>query len=137
MELGKLQELKIVRFREFGAFLADPESGDGAETVLLPKKQVPEGAKTGDTVHVFLYKDSADRPIATVKEPFVTVGKIAKLRIRDVTKSAPSWISDWSGTSCFPSGSGRGRSTPGTPFWRRSMWTTAAVWRQPCGSIRT
>ena len=86
MELGKLQELKIVRFREFGAFLADPDGGDGAETVLLPKKQVPEGAKTGDTVRVFLYKDSADRPIATVKEPFVTVGKIAKLRIRDVTK---------------------------------------------------
>ena len=86
MELGKLQELKIVRFREFGAFLADPEGGDGAETVLLPKKQVPEGAKAGDTVRVFLYKDSADRPIATVKEPFVTVGKIAKLRIRDVTK---------------------------------------------------
>ena len=86
MELGKLQELKIVRFREFGAFLADPESGAGAETVLLPKKQVPEGAKEGDIVRVFLYKDSADRPIATVKEPYVTVGRIAKLRIRDVTK---------------------------------------------------
>ena len=86
MELGKLQELKIVRFREFGAFLADPESGAGAETVLLPKKQVPEGAKEGDIVRVFLYRDSADRPIATVKEPYVTVGRIAKLRIRDVTK---------------------------------------------------
>ena len=86
MELGKIQEMKIVRFRDFGAFLSDPETGEGAETVLLPRKQVPEGAREGDTLSVFLYKDSAGRPIATVRKPLLTVGETGKLTITDVTK---------------------------------------------------
>jgi len=86
MELGKIQEMKIVRFRDFGAFLSDPEAGEGAETVLLPRKQVPEGAREGDTLSVFLYKDSAGRPIATVRKPLLTVGETGKLTITDVTK---------------------------------------------------
>ena len=31
------------------------------------QKQVPEGAETGDELEVFIYRDSSDRPIATVK----------------------------------------------------------------------
>ena len=64
MKLGERQTLTIDRFREFGAYLTD-----GTQSVLLPKKEVPEGAKTGDAVEVFLYKDSSDRLIATVRQP--------------------------------------------------------------------
>lgn len=86
MEIGKIVRWKIVRFRDFGAYLAAPEDEAGEEAVLLPKKQVPEGAAAGDEVEVFLYKDSSGRPIATTKRPLLTVGEVGKLVIRDVTK---------------------------------------------------
>ena len=64
MELGKTQELEIVRTKEFGVYLSE-KAGDEA-AVLLPKKQVPAGAKIGDKVKVFIYKDSSDRLIAPI-----------------------------------------------------------------------
>ncbi len=85
MKLGKIQTLRIVRFRDFGAYLAESDAPD-AESVLLPKKQLPEGAKEGDELTVFLYKDSAGRPIATTKKPLLTVGETGKLTIREITQ---------------------------------------------------
>ncbi|MCC8161887.1 MAG: S1 RNA-binding domain-containing protein [Lachnospiraceae bacterium] len=84
MELGIIQSLEIVKEVEFGVYLSRP--GDSAEQVLLPKKQVPEGARTGDELEVFLYKDSQDRLIATTTEPLITLGGIARLRVKEVTK---------------------------------------------------
>lgn len=86
MKLGEIQKMRIVRLKEFGAYLAGEEDIEAAVTVLLPKRQVPDGAKIGDLLDVFLYKDSLGRPIATTREPLLTVGKIGKLRIREVTK---------------------------------------------------
>ncbi|MDQ0152097.1 putative RNA-binding protein (virulence factor B family) [Moryella indoligenes] len=85
MKLGKIQTLRIVRFRDFGAYLAESDAPD-ADSVLLPKKQLPEGAKVGDELTVFLYKDSAGRPIATIKKPLLTVGETGKLTIREITQ---------------------------------------------------
>lgn len=84
MELGKIQSLEIIKEVEFGVYLADP--GEAKEQVLLPKKQVPEGARVGDELEVFLYKDSQDRLIATTTEPFVTLGGIVRLKVKEVTK---------------------------------------------------
>ncbi len=81
MELGRKQKLCIVKEVAFGVYL-----GDENETVLLPKKQVPEGAARGDILDVFLYKDSDDRMIATTREPKLQVGQTAVLTVRQVTK---------------------------------------------------
>ncbi len=81
MELGKLQKLKIKRRVDFGLYLTD-----GTEEVLLPKKQAPEGAKTDDELEVFLYKDSSDRPIATVNHPLITLGQTAVLAVKQTTR---------------------------------------------------
>ena len=54
--------------------------------MLLPKKQVPEGAKIGDKVKVFIYKDSSDRLIATTGMPKLQVGETAMLEVKDVAK---------------------------------------------------
>jgi len=81
MELGKKQILKIVKKVEFGVYLGTEE-----ERVLLPKKQVPEGAEIGDEIEVFIYKDSADRLIATTTTPLVMMGQVALLKVVDVTK---------------------------------------------------
>lgn len=66
-----------------------PRSGRGRvqdqEKVLLPKKEVPEGTKMGDHMQVFLYRDSKDRLIATRREPMLTVGKFAVLKVKEVS----------------------------------------------------
>lgn len=81
MNIGEIEKLVIASFVDFGAYLKD---NDGNK-VLLPKKQVPKGAEIGDTVEVFIYKDSKDRLISTTKRPYLTVGEVAKLTVNDVS----------------------------------------------------
>lgn len=84
IKIGEWNELLVVRSKDFGIYLAsDRKNAD--EAILLPRKQVPEGTKAGDSIKVFVYRDSDDRPIATVNEPYITMGRIAKLRVKSVT----------------------------------------------------
>ncbi len=90
LELGKRQRLSIVKKVDFGVYLAEHmpargESEKDMEMVLLPVKQVPEEFDVGDSLEVFLYKDSKDRLIATVNEPLITLGKIARLQVVQVS----------------------------------------------------
>ena len=84
IELGRVQELMVVREKNFGVYLGQKK--DDAAAVLLPKKQVPEGTKVGDKLKVFIYKDSRDRLIATTKEPLLQVGQTAVLKVLQVTR---------------------------------------------------
>ena len=84
IKLGEMQELEIVRKKEFGVFLA--EKADSEESVLLPAKQVPETAAVGDRINVFIYRDSKDRLIATTNMPKIRKGECAILKVSDVTK---------------------------------------------------
>ncbi len=86
LEVGRKQKLIIVKRQDFGVYLAEKTDAPREERVLLPQAQVPDGAKIGDTVEVFLYRDSEDRLIATTKEPRLCLGEIALLQVRDVTK---------------------------------------------------
>ena len=88
MELGRTQKLEIVRMVDFGAYLGTEE-----EQVLLPKKQVPEGANVGDEVKVFIYRDSQDRLIATVNKPLVELDETAVLTVKEVSKNGA--FLDW------------------------------------------
>ena len=82
--LGESQELYVVKEVGFGIYLGEEENA--TEKVLLPKKEVPEGIKAGDTLEVFLYKDSQDRLIATTRTPKVRLGETAVLRVADTGK---------------------------------------------------
>ncbi|MBQ7146414.1 MAG: S1 RNA-binding domain-containing protein [Lachnospiraceae bacterium] len=82
MHLGKYQTLIIDHFASAGAYLK--ESGS-AETVLLPGKEIPEGAQIGDLLTVFLYKDSEDRLIATTAKPKITAGEMALLTVKQTS----------------------------------------------------
>ena len=84
IELGRKQELTVLREKEFGVYLG--EQGRPEASVLLPKKQVPEGTKIGDSLSVFIYKDSEDRLIATTAEPKLEAGHTAILKIKEITK---------------------------------------------------
>lgn len=85
MIFGKKQTLVMIKRVEFGIYLAETMK-DAENKVLLPKKQVPADMEVGDPIDVFLYKDSSDRPIATVKEPKLTLGQTARLRVVSVGK---------------------------------------------------
>ena len=85
IQLGKFQDLYIVKKKEFGVYVNDQKDvTDGS--ILLPAKQVPDGARIGDQISCFVYKDSEDRPIATVHIPKITLGAIRPLRVKEVSK---------------------------------------------------
>ncbi|MBR2256586.1 MAG: S1 RNA-binding domain-containing protein [Blautia sp.] len=86
IEIGKKQTLIIVKEVKFGVYLGESRNAEEKERVLLPGSQVPEGKKTGDSLEVFIYLDSSDRPIATVKEPLITLGGLAVLKVKQVTR---------------------------------------------------
>ena len=91
IELGKWQTLSVVRSKEFGVYLN--EKGGAEEAILLPRKQVPEDTKAGDELRVFVYKDSEDRLIATMMEPYITLGELAILKV--VSTSTIGAFMDW------------------------------------------
>lgn len=84
IELGKTQTLRVLRIKDVGVYLGEP--GNEKVSVLLPKRQVPEGTKIGNMLDVFIYRDSEDRLIATRTAPKLEVGQMAELEVREVTK---------------------------------------------------
>lgn len=91
MRLGYMQTLVAVKKTDFGLFLTDIEKKDDknralGDEVLLPKNQVTEDMRVGSEIEVFLYKDSEDRMIATRLVPYIKIGEIKKLRVKEVNK---------------------------------------------------
>lgn len=79
---GKYNTLNIVKILDFGVYL---DGGDMGE-ILLPMKWVPEGSRPDDSIEVFIYFDSSDRPIATTMKPFAQVGEFAFLKVKAVNE---------------------------------------------------
>lgn len=82
IEIGKIQTLKVEKKTDFGVYVGD----GGEEHILLPRKQVPADTNLGDEIEVFVYKDSSDRPIATTTMPKITLGQIARLEVKEMSK---------------------------------------------------
>ena len=88
IELGKKQTLYVTKKTDHGVYLTDepdPEVGKGEE-ILLPKNQVPEKIRPGSPLEVFVYRDSSDRLIATVRTPKIMLGQVRLLRVVSVGK---------------------------------------------------
>ena len=115
IELGKVQTLTVQREKDFGVYMGEP--GDEKRAVLLPRKQVPEGTKVGDSLEVFVYKDSEDRLIATSGKPRLQVGETAGLPVRRIC--------------CFLLRSRITRYAPVRNAWWLSTSTRAGVWLLP------
>lgn len=84
-QLGKKQKLVVVKSVDFGVYLGETENASMDDRVLLPKKQIPQGLQIGDSIEVFLYKDSKDRIIATTSTPKLMVGQVGILTVAQVT----------------------------------------------------
>ena len=75
MKLGDYNTLQVSRKSDIGLYL----DGGPDNEILLPNRYVPEGAKEGDELRVFLYLDQEERLIATTQEPYAKVGDFAYL----------------------------------------------------------
>lgn len=84
IRLGEKQTLTVVKKVEFGVYLAEKQQDESR--VLLPRKQVPQGTEIGDTLEVFVYKDSKDRIISTMETPKLMMDQVAVLRVVSVQK---------------------------------------------------
>lgn len=85
IQLGEKQKLQVVSKVDFGVYLA-PTVEEQEDRVLLPIRQAPERCGIGDILEVFVYRDSEDRLIATVRQPKLTVGQVAELKVLEVGK---------------------------------------------------
>ena len=81
INLGEVQELKISKIIKAGALLKDEDANE----VLLPHEEI-ENEKIGDIIKVFLYNDSKGEIFATKTIPKITLGKIAHLEVREITR---------------------------------------------------
>lgn len=81
IKIGEFNSLKIARKADFGFFL-DAGTGKSSDDVLLPNSNT-EGRSldVGDEVDAFIYRDSKDRLIATLKKPLATVNEVAYLKV--------------------------------------------------------
>ncbi|WP_446898566.1 CvfB family protein [Clostridium sp. LBM24168] len=81
IKTGQFNDLKVIRKASFGYYL-DARTGNTDDDILLPNGSVlNEDIKIGDEIHSFIYRDSKDRLIATMKTPLATAGDIAYLRV--------------------------------------------------------
>ena len=83
IELGKFNQLEVVKEVDFGVYLDGGEEGE----ILFPTRYVPEDCKIGDFLNVFLYLDMDERLIATTLTPLVQVGQFACLEV--------SWVNQY------------------------------------------
>lgn len=81
MEIGKVNELKVVKEVDFGIYLDGGEYGE----ILMPKRYVPQDCRPEDLISAFIYRDSEDRIIATTETPKAMVGEFAFLKVKSVT----------------------------------------------------
>ena len=85
IKFGDFNILKVKREAAFGLYL-DKETGNTSDDILLPTGNiVGDKPAVGDEVNVFIYRDSKDRLIATMKKPKVTVDHLAVLKVSQVT----------------------------------------------------
>lgn len=84
--LGQKATLVVRRFTASGAFLGDPEDKrPEAPCLLLIGSEIPIGSQVGDVLDVFVYLDSEDRPLATIRTPKLSLGEVTFLRVTTLT----------------------------------------------------
>ncbi len=89
LKIGEINILIIDRETAPGLFL---KALDGSD-ILLPNQYVTETMHVGDTIDVFVYTDSEDRPVATTVHPKAMLGEIAFVKVVD-TSSIGAFV-DW------------------------------------------
>lgn len=86
INIGEYNKLKVVRKTEFGYYLGEG-TGRDFENVLLPNNNKGNiELNIDDEVNAFVFRDSKDRPVATLTKPLAAVGELAYLEVKEVSK---------------------------------------------------
>ena len=85
IQVGDYNKFKISRKTKIGYYL-DAGTGDTSDDILLPfKEALGKEFEAEDEVIVFIYRDSKDRLVATLRDPLAKVGDLAYLKVKDIT----------------------------------------------------
>lgn len=83
IKFGDFNELEVIREADFGVYL-DAKTDSSSDDILLPNGNIiGDRPAIGEYINVFIYKDSEDRFIATMKKPKITVNSLALLEATD------------------------------------------------------
>jgi len=88
--IGQRSSLRIVREANPGLYL----DGESLGEILLPRRYIPAGATPGESLDVFVYRDSEDRLVATTETPRVSVGGFAGLKVLSIHPRSGAFL-DW------------------------------------------
>jgi uncharacterized protein len=77
INVGAYNELEVIKQMDFGIYL-----GDGSVEILMPQKWVSKDTRIGDTIDVFVFRDSEGRLIATTIKPYAIAGEFAFLEVQ-------------------------------------------------------
>jgi predicted RNA-binding protein (virulence factor B family) len=87
-DIGRYNTLVVKGSSAHGFYLDGGEHGD----IFLPIQHAPPGTAEGDTLEIFVYLDSEDRPVATSKQPLVMAGEFAGLEVTDYQPGMGAWL---------------------------------------------
>ena len=85
INIGDLNDLKVVRRAEFGYYLGAGTDNTSDDILLPMKSTLGRALNIDDEVEAFVYRDSSDRLISTLKKPLAKVGDLAYLKVIDMT----------------------------------------------------
>ncbi len=80
VDLGTLNDLKVLRLGPEGAFLEGGPEGP----VLLPLEQLPPALEPGQVLRVFAYREDEGRLVAHLRLPLALGGEVAFLKVLSV-----------------------------------------------------
>lgn len=89
MEIGTTVTLKVIKIVPSGAYL----DGDKLGEVFVPKKDLPAETGVGDSLEVFLFRDSETVLTGSTTRPKAELGQCAFMKVVTVTKAGA--FVDW------------------------------------------
>ncbi|WP_320047520.1 S1-like domain-containing RNA-binding protein [uncultured Ilyobacter sp.] len=86
IKIGKRQKMRVNNIASIGAYM-DAETDNPKDNILLPNNEIENiEVEPGDYLDVFIYRDSEDRLIATLRKTYAVVGALSKLEVVDITE---------------------------------------------------
>jgi predicted RNA-binding protein (virulence factor B family) len=86
IKIGDFNNLIVTKKVDFGYYL-NIDTNSSYDDILLPNKNtLASEISVGDEIEAFIYRDSSDRLVATLKKPLAKVGDLAYLKVVSNTK---------------------------------------------------
>ncbi len=89
--LGRVLPLTVTRISVGGALLASDDPEVKMPAVLLPARELPEGARVGERFDVFIHLDRERKRAATLTLPEIAMGEVALLPVTRVDREG-AWV---------------------------------------------